>query len=144
AASVLSPKSVAGAAGIAAGILGMPLAGYTGVLLASSAVPAWQGARGALPVLFVASAMTSAALLLDPMDLSRRERAVVRRFGHIGSVAEFASIVAVQKELDATPQAGRTLKRSAAGSFWTVGRALGAAGLATSILGGRSRWARRV
>src|SRR5207244_7054583 len=42
------------AAGVAAGILGLPLTGYTGVLLANTAVPLWQEGRTALPPLFVA------------------------------------------------------------------------------------------
>src|SRR2546421_26288 len=75
-------------AAIGAGILGLPLAGYTAVLLSNTAVPVWQGARTSLPPLFVSSAMTSAACVLDLCELDARERRVVRRFGLAGKVAD--------------------------------------------------------
>jgi formate-dependent nitrite reductase membrane component NrfD len=44
----------------AAAVLGMPLATYTGVLLANTAVPVWHEARRELPFLFAAGAAASA------------------------------------------------------------------------------------
>ena len=49
------------AAGIGAGILGMPLATYTAVLLSNSAVPVWLATRRTLPLLFGASSAASLA-----------------------------------------------------------------------------------
>ena len=51
ASAVLGSSLGAGVAGVA----GVPLAGYTGVLVASTAVPAWQDASASLPALFTAS-----------------------------------------------------------------------------------------
>src|SRR5262249_38978892 len=62
------PKTVrrAGdAASLGAGIVGLPLTAYTGVLLAGTAVPLWQGARRELPILFACSSAAAAASLLD-------------------------------------------------------------------------------
>src|SRR5262249_12008154 len=60
-----SRKGLLGAVGrvgtVAGGGLGALLAGYTGVLLANTAVPLWQAARRELPVLFVGSGMATAA-----------------------------------------------------------------------------------
>ena len=59
------PLGALGRIGIAAGGgLGALLAGYTGVLLANTAVPLWQAARRQLPVLFVGSGMASAGAVL--------------------------------------------------------------------------------
>src|SRR5258708_19037255 len=42
-------RRLADGAGIGAGVIGLPLTGYTGVLLANTAVPLLQGARRSLP-----------------------------------------------------------------------------------------------
>lgn len=52
-------------AGYSGAIMGMPLATYTAVLLADTAVPLWQGSRRTLPFLFAASALTSATALIQ-------------------------------------------------------------------------------
>src|SRR5688572_25385138 len=49
--SSLLPKRAADAAALGAGLMGIPLAGYTGVLLAGTAIPVWQKSRKMLPVL---------------------------------------------------------------------------------------------
>src|SRR5207237_9618018 len=59
--SVALPGGLGDAAGLGAGALGGPLAAYTGVLLANTAVPMWQASRRSLPPLFVASAVSGAA-----------------------------------------------------------------------------------
>ncbi len=48
----MSLRVISNVAGIKAGIFGIPLAGYTGVLLNNTAVPVWQETRKSLPVLF--------------------------------------------------------------------------------------------
>src|SRR5207245_946794 len=59
--------------GLVSGMAGVPLSGYTAVLLSNTAVPLWQQTRKALPPLFVASAMSAAASLLQLTKLSPRE-----------------------------------------------------------------------
>src|SRR5690349_2641064 len=85
--SVVSDK-----AAIPAGILGIPLSGYTGVLLANTTVPVWQTARKGLPVLFVASGMASAGALFHLMDLPEHDEAITRHFAIAGQAAELAAM----------------------------------------------------
>ena len=66
----------------------MPLATYTGVLIGNTAVPLWNSARRTLPLLFGASSVASLAGLFNLMDLTERERRIMRRFGLIGQAAE--------------------------------------------------------
>ncbi|HVY45008.1 MAG TPA: NrfD/PsrC family molybdoenzyme membrane anchor subunit, partial [Minicystis sp.] len=61
-----APLSFVGrAASVASGALGIPLAGYTAVLISGTAVPFWQTARRSLPVLFIASSAATAGALLE-------------------------------------------------------------------------------
>jgi formate-dependent nitrite reductase membrane component NrfD len=143
--SAIAPHSggVAGALGNLmgkiAGVLGMPLAGYTAVLLSNTAVPVWQGARRSLPYLFMASAASSAAALLDLTDLNDTERAIVDRFGLAGMVAEIVAAAAVQRQASAVDQVGKPFSDGLSGSLWKAATALSGACLALSLLPGRSR-----
>ena len=51
-------------------VLGVPLAGYTAVLISNTAIPVWQEARTSLPALFMSSAMAGAAQVLKLTKLS--------------------------------------------------------------------------
>ena len=51
--------------GVVGGLLGIPLAGYTAVLLSTTSVPFWQATRRSLPLLFLATSAASAASLLE-------------------------------------------------------------------------------
>src|SRR5438132_7597521 len=73
--------AIGDAAGLGAGAFGLPLAGYTAVLLANTAVPLWRASAATLPPLFVASAVTSAASALELCEVNPFEARVVRRFG---------------------------------------------------------------
>lgn len=126
-------------AGLAAGITGMPLAGYTAVLLADTAVPLWQQARRTLPFLFIGSAMSTAASLLEMGELDDDEEQVVKMFGIVGKAAELAATVAVERELDQVEGLGRPLREGLAGSLWKTTKATTAASLALSLLPGKSR-----
>ena len=53
---------VGSAAAVGGGLLGMPLAGYTAVLITNTAVPLWQGTHQSLPLLFMASSTVGAGL----------------------------------------------------------------------------------
>lgn len=123
--------------GIASGLLGMPLAGYTAVLLANSAVPVWLGARRTIPWLFVASAITAAASALDLMTLQPRERSIVRVFGTAGRLGELAATVALERE-PGLERVRKPLRSGGAGTVLKIGAGLTAASLVTSFLpGGR-------
>lgn len=131
-------------AGLGAGVAGMPLAGYTAVLLSNTAVPIWQATRRSLPVLFTASGMTTAASILELMDLDEREERVVRRYGLLGKLAEMGAMLAVERDARAVERVGRPLKEGPSGALWKAARGLTAASLVLSLLPGRARSRRTV
>jgi hypothetical protein len=138
------PKSVrriADAASIGAGVLGLPLTGYTGVLLAGTAVPLWQGARRALPILFACSAAASAASLLDLFPTRRRASMAVHRFGAAAKAAEVAMTIALERQVAAVPRVAEPLRTGVTGGLWRAAQGLFAASLVTSLVPG---WNRRL
>lgn len=142
AAVVVGDSSVGDLAGGAAALLGIPLSSYTAVLLSQTAVPGWQYARKSLPALFVASAVSSAASLLELGAANEAERSVVRRFGVIGKAAELAAVTALEREVATQPRVARFYKEGLGGWLWTAAKALTAASLGAALLSRRSRWAR--
>jgi len=129
-------------AGLGAGILGLPLATYTAVLLSNSAVPVWLATRRSLPFLFGASSAASLASLLDLMSLNDVERTIVRRFGLIGRVAELAAGVAVEHDASVNPVVGKPLHNGVSGALWTAAKVLTAGSLVLSLVPGKSKAAR--
>ncbi|MDP9223047.1 MAG: polysulfide reductase NrfD [Actinomycetota bacterium] len=136
--------SVGDLAGVGAGALGMPLAGYTAVLLSSSAIPAWQEARTTLPLLFVASAVNAAASLLDLMNLEDDEARIVQRFGAAGRAAELVSGALLEREVAHLDRTARAFKEGVAGSLWRGSEGLAVISLVVGMLPGRSRLKRAV
>ncbi|HXN82443.1 MAG TPA: NrfD/PsrC family molybdoenzyme membrane anchor subunit [Myxococcales bacterium] len=132
-------EQAAALGGIAAGLLGMPLCGYTGVLLANTAVPVWQGAHRTLPPLFVSAAASSAQAALEPLAKSEVEARVLHRFGVVGKLAELAAMRALEREVGRSPRAAAPLHRGVAGALWKSAKALTAASLALTLLPGRGR-----
>lgn len=119
----LLPGRLGRIAGYGAGVFGLALAGYTGVLLSNTALPVYRQARRALPVLFMASAASTAASLIElsveePLALS-----ITLPFGTAGRVAELA--------------AGRGFRGK--GTLWRAAAVLTAAGLVVSLLPGKPR-----
>ncbi len=131
------------AAGVGAGLLGMPLATYTAVLLANTAVPVWSASRRSLPLLFGASSVASLGSVLDLMPLAPRESSIGRRFGVAGRIAELAAAEIVKREASSTPRVGEPYERGLSGALWKTARILTAASLVAAVLPGDSR-ARRV
>jgi hypothetical protein len=133
----------ADAAGVAAGIIGIPFAGYTAVLLADTAVPVWRATSRTLPWLFVASSLGSAASLLDAVDLDDGERKVVDRLGWVSFFGELAAVKAVEREASRVEVVGKPLRSGISGSLWRLSTAASVAGAGASLLPAGSR-ARRV
>lgn len=131
-------------AGLAAGVLGLPLSGYTAVLLSNTAVPAWLHARGALPALFVASGAASAAALLELMPSSSRESRVVHAFSIAGKVGEVVGMRRVERALGAHPPVAASLRSGRAGKLWKAARVLSIAGLVATVLSGGRRGRGRI
>ena len=127
---------------LVAGVLGMPLSGYTAVLIANTAVPLWQATRGTLPLLFMASAVGSAGSLLELLPHSRREERVIRLFGALGKAAELLAGDAVQREASSLEVLGRPLRHGVTGALWQAARVCTAASLALSLRPRARRWTR--
>lgn len=138
------PGAVGDFAGLAAGPVGLPLAAYTAVLLADTAVPLWQGTRRTLPALFAASSMATATAALDLGALDDTERAVTRRLGLAAKAAEVGLTLAVEAEAGRTPGVARPLKEGAGGALWSAATAMTAASVALSLLPRGSGARRRV
>jgi formate-dependent nitrite reductase membrane component NrfD len=82
----------------AAALLGLPLATYTGALIANTSVPVWHNARNTLPTLFGAGAAASAgaaATMLTPIDAA----APARRLAIMGAAAELVATNVMEETL---------------------------------------------
>ncbi len=107
-----------------AALAGLPLATYTGALIAQTAVPAWHGARGELPALFAAGAAASAgaaATALTPVAHARP----ARRLAVAGCVAELAIVPLMEHRLG---DLGEPYHEGAAGAYGRLARGLTVAG----------------
>jgi formate-dependent nitrite reductase membrane component NrfD len=131
------------AAGWGGALLGMPLAGYTAVLVGNTAVPVWQAARRTLPPLFIGSSVSGLASLFGLLprggNLTPQEEKAVHRFGVAGKVVDLAAMAAVEHEAARVDPVGRPLREGLSGALWTAAKAMTAGSLALSLLPGRSR-----
>lgn len=120
--------------GYIAGVFGAALSGYTGVLVANSAVPIWQAARHWLPVLFVASSAASAASVIDVVACEACESGMTRIFGTVGRLGELAAAHMVEQAASAVPRVGEPLRSGGSAMLWKAARNLTAASFAASLL----------
>jgi formate-dependent nitrite reductase membrane component NrfD len=131
------------ASSLVAGILGIPLTGYTAVLISNTAVPVWHEARASLPALFMGSAVASAAQILKLLPkLPWQARRAVNIFGIAGSIAELAAGYVVEQQVGRVPAVGRPLHCGLSGVLWNASKVMTIAGLTLSIFG-RSRGTHR-
>jgi len=144
-AALLAPRrgflgAVGGLAATVGGLLGMPLSGYTAVLLANTAVPVWNQGRRALPLVFMASSVATAGSLLSLTATSERERRVADRFALAGKIGELAATVALHRQTGrASARVAQPLRRGGSGGLLTAATALTAASVLASLTAGRSR-----
>lgn len=125
--------------GAGAGMLGLPLCTYTAVLLSNTAVPIWARAHRTLPVLFGASALASAASLLELTGSGGfQARRIVSRLAIAGKASELVAMHAVEHEAGDALQR-RPLRRGRSGKLWLAAKVLGACSLAASTWPGGSR-----
>ncbi len=127
------------AAGYLSGIFGAALAGYTGVLVSSSAVPIWQESRRWMPILFIASSMTAAASLLDLWYENERASRITAIFGNIGRVAEMAAAKQVEHAASRVPKVGEPFHHGPTAMLWKTASALTAVSHIVSLIPGKSR-----
>jgi formate-dependent nitrite reductase membrane component NrfD len=119
----------------AAAVLGMPLASYTAVLVANTAVPAWHEARRILPFVFVAGAAASAGAALIAV-VPAEDAAPARRLAVCGALAEVALTTAMERRLGALDDA---YSQGAAHKLGVAAKAALATGAAAALFAGRSR-----
>ncbi|MFY0527370.1 NrfD/PsrC family molybdoenzyme membrane anchor subunit [Archangium gephyra] len=127
-------------AAIGAGLLGLPLAGYTAVLLANTAVPLWQATRKSLPLLFMSSAVAGAGSLMELLPHFRRDEKVLHLFSSVGKVGELMAGVAVQHDASRLEVLERPLKQGPSGTLWKAAKVCTAASLVLGLWPGRTRW----
>jgi Polysulfide reductase len=123
---------------LVAGLSGPPLATYTGVLLADTAIPVWHEARQELPWLFGASAAASAGaaacVFVDPADAGP-----ARRLALGGVIAEGVLMQTMELRLG---EIGEVYHHEAAGKLSWAAKGLAAGGAAfLATRGRRSRGA---
>ena len=124
--------------GVVAALFGGPLATYTGVLLANTAVPSWHAAHTQLPFVFGGSAMAAGGgltMALAPVE----ETGPSRKMAIAGAAIELAVVGQVEgaRTIEAEPyHEGRP------GKLMRAARACTASGLGLAVLGGRTRLGR--
>jgi formate-dependent nitrite reductase membrane component NrfD len=131
--------AVGDAANVGAGLLGGPLAGYTGVLLANTAVPVWQASRRWLGPLFVASGLSAAAGLLQTMKLSDREARIIRRLAVASTAAELVVDARMEKDAGHVERVATALHEGRGGLLAKVSKAMSAAAIVLTLAGPRRR-----
>lgn len=125
--------------GLIAGVFGLGLAGYTGVLLAQTAVPIWETSYRTTPVLFLASGTAAAASFFEFFELNSREASAVEWFGSMGKIIELAATFALETEARRVERVGRPLTSGFSGFLWQSAKALTIASAVLSVLPGKSR-----
>jgi formate-dependent nitrite reductase membrane component NrfD len=134
--SVLLHRTVFGKPlGLLAGVFGLGLATYTGVLVANTAVPLWQASRRVLPILFGASAAASLGSVFDIGCDSPSTRA----FGNAGRIGELAASLVMEREAGAVEYVARPLKRGWSGLLWRTASLLTASSLLLSFVPRRNK-----
>jgi hypothetical protein len=133
-AHVLGLRRLRDAAEHVSGLLGAPLASYTGVLLADTAIPAWHEARFELPLVFASSGAASAgaATAIAVPDAA----GPARRIAVAGALAQNVSMQVMQHRLGPL---GEPYGQGTAGRFDKLAKGLSLAGAAVLGLAGRRR-----
>jgi formate-dependent nitrite reductase membrane component NrfD len=120
----LRPARVAASA--LAALAGPPLATYTGVLIADTAVPVWHEGRHELPWIFGASAAASAGAAAS-IFVPARDAGPARRLAVAGVLAEGALMQAMELRLG---KLGEVYHQGAAGKLSWAAKGLSVAGAA--------------
>ncbi|MBV8727027.1 MAG: polysulfide reductase NrfD [Candidatus Eremiobacteraeota bacterium] len=139
ASQLFNRKQNTNSAATLSGMLGIPLATYTAVLIADTATPVWHEARGELPFVFAASAGLSAGAW-NSLFVSHREGAMARRLLVLAGTCELIAHRRMVHNLGTL--LGEPYQIGRAGTYAKVARALTtAAVITTATLGKRCRWA---
>lgn len=125
--------------GLIAGVLGLGLSGYTGVLISQSAVPIWRTAYRTTPVLFLASGTAAAASFFEFLDLNAREAGAVKWFGSVGKILELAATFALEADARRIERVGRPLTHGFSGFLWQSAKVFAITSAVISLAPGKSR-----
>jgi polysulfide reductase-like protein len=112
------------AASLVSTLAGPPLATYTGVLIADTAVPVWHEGRHELPWIFGASAAASAGAAAC-VFAHPRDAGPARRLAVAGVLAEGALMQAMERRLGTV---GEVYRRDEAGKLSWAAKGMAAAG----------------
>jgi formate-dependent nitrite reductase membrane component NrfD len=125
--------------GVIAGVFGLGLSGYTGVLISQTAVPVWQQAYRTTPVLFLASGTAAAASFFEFFELNKKEAETVERFGLMGKIVELGATLTLEADARRIERVGRPLKEGLGGTLWQTSKVLTIASAVLSLMPGASR-----
>ena len=121
--------------GVVGAIFGGPMATYTAVLLANTAVPSWRQFHTQLPFVFAGSAMAAGgglSMVFTPVA----ESEPARRMAIAGAAIELTVIRGVE---GSDHIAAEPFHEGRAGTFMRAARTCTASGLGLAVVAGRSR-----
>jgi formate-dependent nitrite reductase membrane component NrfD len=130
-------RPLAGVFGLLAGLLGLPLAAYTGVLIVQTAVPLWRNPLWS--VLALCSGTAAATSLLDLLPLNEKEARAVGLFGVVGKVGELLLANAIENEASRVERVTRPLHDGFTGFLWQSAKVLVAGSAILTLVPGHSR-----
>jgi formate-dependent nitrite reductase membrane component NrfD len=129
-------EAIEGPAGLGAGVFATPLAAYTAVLLADTAVPTWNATHRDLPFVFVSSAsLASAGLAM--VTTPTAEAGPARTLAVLGVLGDLTAMKLMERRMD--PVAAEPLHHGTPGKMLRLSEKLAIAGGAAALLGGRRR-----
>ena len=120
---------VGAAARAGAGLSGLPMATYTAVLIANTAVPVWREARRELPLLFAASAAAGAGAAIA-IATPPRDAGPARRLAVLGALGAQVTAARMERRLGAL---AAPYRRGDAGRYARIARGAMLAGAATIV-----------
>ena len=124
----------------AAGLLGLGLSGYTGVLLGTTALPGWNLGLHTLPPLFVASGAATTGSVLTPVT-GGATAVAVDTFRVVAQLGELAAEQAHERAIGGVASVQAVYRQQRG---WRIGRWLTLASLAATLVPvlRRRRWGR--
>jgi formate-dependent nitrite reductase membrane component NrfD len=130
-------RPLAGVFGILAGLLGLPLAAYTGVLLVQTAVPLWRTPLWS--VLALCSGTAAAGSFLELLPANAKEARAIQIFGLIGECGELLVAHQIEREASRVERVAAPLRDGLTGFLWRSAKVLTIASVVISVLPGHSR-----
>lgn len=132
-------RPLTGVFGVLAGIFGLGLSGYTGVLISQTAVPIWQVSYRTTPILFLASGTAAAASFFEFFDLNPKELETVERFALMGKVVELGATVILERDAKRVERVGRPLNEGLSGALWQAAKVLTITSAVLSAIPGKGK-----